>query len=100
MSCGCSSGSSNTVASKAIYTSQTVVSNVDCPYNDTNLLDFKNRLVWFKNNGLYIQYNISASLLNKYIGTVISSMNISEKCTYKQTLDDVSELVNFIITLQ
>jgi hypothetical protein len=27
-------------------------------------------------------------------------MNISEKCTYKQTLDDVSELVNFIITLQ
>jgi len=97
MSCGCSSGASLSVPS---YSQQSIVSNVDCIYNNTNLLDFKNRLIWFKDSGLYIENNISIALLNKYIGTVISSINIQEKCTYKQILDEVNELVNFIITLQ
>ncbi len=99
MGCGCGSGSIHVVSSKS-KNSLNITPNVDCPYNDVILLDFKNKLTWFKNNGLYLEYNITASVMNKYIGTVISSININDKCTYESILNEVSNLVDLIITLQ
>lgn len=73
---------------------------IDCDYTTAMLKDYKNRLTWFKDKALYVQHGYKASLMNKYIGIVITSINIDNKCVYKKELDAITDLVNFIITLQ
>lgn len=93
--CGCGAKSSMVVASIGPF----ITSNEDCPYTNEILLGFKNNLIWFKNSGLYLDYNISIVTLNKHIGITISSINIGNKCEYESALNEVNELNNFIITL-
>ena len=94
---------------KAVYNQQTVqktslkyniASQESCDYTTLMLNNFNEKLVWFKDKGLYVKYNIPAKTINKYIGIVLTSLNISNKCMYKPILDKVSDLVDLIITLQ
>ena len=71
-----------------------------CEYSKVMLEDFEERLVWFKEKGLFIQYNVQAKSLNKYIGIVKTSLNILNRCKYRIILSKVSDLVDLIITLQ
>jgi hypothetical protein len=72
----------------------------ECDYTEAMLVDFKKRLNWFKDKALYVKHGYKASAINKYIGIVGTSINIHNKCTYKKELDTISDLVDFIITLQ
>ena len=71
-----------------------------CEYSIEMLHDFDEKLVWFKNNGLYLNYNITPATINKYIGIVLTSLNVYNHCMYKDTLDKVSDLCDLITTLQ
>jgi hypothetical protein len=71
-----------------------------CDYTNDMLKDFNNKLVWFKNKALYVKYGVKAGTLNKYIGIVLTSLNISDKCMYKNILDQAAGLVDLIVSIQ
>lgn len=87
----------NTVA-RMNPTQQAVVG--PCDYNIDRLKDMNARLVWFKSKGLFVKYNVTSKKLNQYIGIVLTSLNINNKCTYKNILDEASNLVDLIISIQ
>lgn len=71
-----------------------------CEYNDVILTAQLDKLKWFKDKGLHVKHGYKPSLINKYIGIVLTSININNKCAYKDILDETSNLVTFIISLQ
>lgn len=71
-----------------------------CDYTQEMLTNFKENLTWFKSSGLLGKYNVKPSVLNRYLGLVITSMNINKKCTYKDDLEKITDLVDLIITLR
>lgn len=76
------------------------VTSENCDYTIEMLQDFESKLVWFKNTGLFLNYNITPATMNKYLGIVLTSLNILNHCMYKETLDKVSDLCDLIISIQ
>lgn len=85
-----------------LATSPSVQSVVDpnCPYTQEMLLNFKSKLIWFKDSGKYLTLNLTPGVLNRYIGLVLTSININNKCTYQTELNNIQDLVNTITLLQ
>lgn len=74
---------------------------VDCDYTDDILKIWVDKLKWFKNKGLYIKHNVPASTVNKYLGILLTSMNVNNKCVYKEILDNkINALIVFITGLE
>lgn len=71
-----------------------------CEYSVEMLQDFNKKLVWFKDRALYRKHKILPRTMNKYIGIVLSALNVPNRCTYKEELDTISDLVDLIITIQ
>lgn len=71
-----------------------------CDYDNTILNAQLNKLNWFKDNGLHVKYGYKPALINKYLGIVLTSININNKCMYKDILDDITKLVTFITSLK
>lgn len=71
-----------------------------CEYSIPMLQDFHIKLVWFKDKALYRKHNILPKTMNKYIGIVLSALNTPNRCTYRSDLDKISDLVDFIVTIQ
>lgn len=82
------------------YATASQESSEPCEYTIEMLFDFRDRLEWFKSKALYLKNNVSAKELNQFIGIVITSTNIKNRCTYKSILDKAANLVNLIISLQ
>jgi hypothetical protein len=99
---GCSSCAAAAAARAA--SAQNKVSNVssssvtteECLYTDYMLNVWLVKLKWFKDTGTYVRYNVAPSLLNKYLGVVLTSLNVNNKCVYKLVLDDISKLITVI----
>jgi len=72
----------------------------DCPYTVAMLKDFNDKLEWFKSKRLFAQYNILAKTINKYLGVVLTSLNVNNRCMYKEQLDIISDVVDLIVTIQ
>lgn len=72
-----------------------------CEYTDEILTVWLDKLKWFKDKGLYVKHNIKGGTINKYIGIVLTSLNVSNKCNYKKSLDnEIQKLVTYITGLQ
>lgn len=71
-----------------------------CEYSVEMLQDFNKKLTWFKDRALYRKHNILPRTMNKYIGIVLSALNVPNRCIYKDELDTISDLVDLIITIQ
>lgn len=71
-----------------------------CDYTDEILTIWLDKLKWFKNKGLHVKNNVSPALINKYLGIVLTSLNVSNKCVYKTVLDDIAKLITIINGLQ
>jgi len=72
-----------------------------CEYNDEILTVWLDKLKWFKDKGLYVKYKVEGKTINKYLGIVITSLNVGNKCNYKDTLDgEIKKLVTFISGIQ
>ena len=72
-----------------------------CDYTVNRLQIYLDKLKWFKTKGLYIKYKIKPGILNKYLGTVQTSININNKCAYKAMMDgEITNLVTLITGLQ
>lgn len=71
-----------------------------CEYTVEMLRDYEEKLVWFKNKGLHLKNNISPKTLNSYIGIVLTSLNVGNKCVYRDTLAKIKDLVDLIVILQ
>lgn len=99
-SCGGSSVSSNPSSFVYAKNLSQVESLEPCEYTNEMLNDYLNRLYWFKDTGKFIQQKITPATINKYLGIVLTSLNINYKCTYKKDLAAITDLVNLIITLQ
>jgi len=68
-----------------------------CDYTNEILNVWADKLKWFKNKGLYVNYKVRAGTLNKFIGIVLTSINVNNKCNYKKELDnEIKTLVTFI----
>lgn len=74
-------------------------SDEPCDYNNENLQDFYNKLVWFKQTGKYFGV-LDGPTLNMYLGRVLTSLNTNQKCAWKDDMDKVADLVVYINTLQ
>lgn len=72
----------------------------NCEYTVEMLKDFNDKLEWFKSKKLFSQYNILAKTINKYLGVVITSLNVNNRCMYKDQLDIISDIVDLIVTIQ
>jgi hypothetical protein len=70
-----------------------------CEYTVEQLRFFEEKLMYFKDKALYVKQNMKPSLVNKYIGIVLTSLNINNRCMYKEKLDKIKDLVDLIITL-
>lgn len=103
---GCSScgGSQIAVASNSnMVNNQRVVQQEvgPCDYTNDILIVWADKLKWFKNKGLYVKYNISGGTINKYLGIILTSININNKCKYRDLLDNgIKQLITFITGLQ
>jgi len=103
---GCSSCGSGTVAQANalnIVNRQYRVQQQAGPCDYTNeILDvWLTKLKWFKDTGLYTKFNVKAGTINKYLGIVLTSINVNNKCNYKTSLDiEIKTLVTFITGLQ
>lgn len=71
-----------------------------CEYSIAMLQDFDAKLIWFKDTGKYRKEGILPRTMNKYIGIVRSSINVPNRCTYKEELDKIADLVNLIVIIQ
>lgn len=72
-----------------------------CDYTDEILQIWLDKLKWFKDKGLYTKYNVKGATINKYLGIVLTSMNVSNKCVYRNMLDgEIKTLITLITGLQ
>jgi hypothetical protein len=71
-----------------------------CEYSVPMLQDFQAKLVWFKDRALYRKHNILPKTMNSYIGIVLSALNTPNRCTYREKLHLISDLVDYIVTIQ
>lgn len=72
-----------------------------CDYTDAMLNIYYSKLKWFKDNALYVKHGYKASIVNKYIGIVKTSINVHNKCSYRKELDGpITDLVDLITSLQ
>lgn len=78
---------------------QLVEINANCEFSQSMLQNFKSKLVWYKDSGKYFSKGITPAVLNRYIGLVLTSINIKNKCTYRLELFQIQDLVS-IITLE
>lgn len=106
---GCSScGNKTNLSNTSISTSSNVLKNQTfnqnqepCDYTDDILQNWLTKLKWFKDKGYYVKYNVKGSVINKYLGIVLTSMNINNKCQYVDILNgEIKTLVIFITGIQ
>lgn len=102
---GCSSCGTKVIASNAsnmVSKSYRVQQPVGpCEFTDDILNVWLDKVKWFKDKGLYIKYKVAPATINKYLGILITSININNKCTYKDMLNgEISSLVTFITGIQ
>jgi hypothetical protein len=71
-----------------------------CEYTVPMLEDFHRKLIWFKNRALYRKHNIAPAKMNRYIGIVLSSLNVPNRCTHQVMLNEISDVVDLIVTVQ
>lgn len=71
-----------------------------CEFTVPMLQDFHTKLLWFKDRALYRKHNITPKIMNSYIGIVLSALNTPQRCTYREKLNLISDLVDFIVTIQ
>lgn len=71
--------------------------NADCPFTNTILQNYQTKIVRFRDKGKYLSLGITAAIINRYIGVLKTSINIDQKCTYKDILYQIQDLVNTII---
>lgn len=71
-----------------------------CEFTVEMLQDFNKKLTWFKDKALYRKHDILPKTMNKYIGIVLSALNTPNRCVYQKDLETISDLVDFIVTLQ
>lgn len=71
-----------------------------CEYGNSDFQNWYDKLIWFKDRGLYVQHNIAASTINKYLGILLTSININNKCTYQNDFPEIIDVVSLIVTLQ
>lgn len=77
-----------------------IVDNSDCPYTVEILNSWLQALTWFKSKALYKKQNIPASKVNAYLGILLTSLNVSSRCAYKASLDEMQDLIILITGLQ
>lgn len=102
---GCSSCGNKVLVNRSpgnvISSKHKVSENIGpCEYNNEVLQNFYNQLIYFKDYAVYVKYKIPAKTVNKYIGIVLTSMNVSNKCMYRDTLEKISDLVDLIISIR
>lgn len=66
--------------------------NGECEIQIEQLLQWRNKLICFKDKSLYKTYNVSAQALNKNLGIVLSAINVykTNKCRFKKELEEIS----------
>ena len=96
----CGGGGSVTTQNRSTNIKKQSVSTDFCSYTEAILNRWYDKLVWFKSTALYIKYNIKASTINKYLGIVLSSINMNNKCYFKDNLDEMTDTINLIASLQ
>lgn len=98
--CGAKAAIQHSAIQRVQTTNYLQNSQEPCEYSVEMLRDFEEKLVWFKNNGLYLKHNIAPVTMNKYIGIVLTSLNIHNRCMYRNILDKISDVCDLITTLQ
>lgn len=72
-----------------------------CEYTDEILQVWLDKLKWFKDKGHYTKHNVKGATVNKYLGIILTSMNVGNKCVYRNMLDgEIKVLITFITGLQ
>lgn len=63
----------------------------DCEFTMDQLEGWKDKLICFKDKGLYKTYNVTPALLNRYIGVVLSAINLFPKspCAFQNQLNEI-----------
>lgn len=105
MGCGsCAAAAARAAANRRpaarITPEEQIELNNNCEFNNTTLQNFKSKLNWFKESGRYLAKGVSAATLNRYIGVTLTSINIKNKCQYRDILFQIQDLVNVIINEQ
>lgn len=80
------------------YVASQMTSAADCPYTVDQLKIWAQKLTCFQQKGLYVQYNIPPSALNRALGDVLSAINYpSNPCYYQKKLDSAQALIMIVI---
>lgn len=94
------SPSNNSVQRNRSSKGKQQISSGPCSYTDEMLENFRDTLVWFKDRALHIKNGIASRDMNKYIGIVLSAINNKNKCTYETQLEQISDVVDLIISIR
>lgn len=101
---GCGSCAAAAAARKKVQAvkQKAILNNISqpCPYTNTMLLIWREKLKWFKRSGKSVLKRVATTTINKHLGVVISSLNINDKCRYKSRLDEVAKLITVINGLE
>lgn len=100
MACGSCKANALLYVNKTYTSSSNYIVDPNCPYNNEILGQFEENLKWFKSTSSYIQAGYKASLINKYIGIVLTSINSHNKCYYKDLLDEIQNVIDQIIIIR
>jgi hypothetical protein len=71
-----------------------------CDFSKAMVNDFHDRLTWFRETASFRKYNILPKVINKHLGNVKSALNTTNVCLFRVQLEAVSELIDFIISVQ
>lgn len=71
-----------------------------CEFSHDQLVFFKQKMIELKDSGKYIAKGIKPATMNQYIGILLTSLNINNKCTYRTYLQTISDLVSILILEQ
>ena len=102
MACGtCGSSSVAMGNTQQVSPNYKVEQNIGpCDYTNEILNVWLDKLKWFKDRGLHVKNNVPPAKINKYLGIVLTSINVNNKCVYKSTLDEIANLITLINGLQ
>lgn len=90
MGCGCGT-------QKPVYglnTTYTGESNPDCEYTEELLTLWKQKLKCIKDSGYMESLNVTETMMNSYLGIVISSINYKNNhCRFEKSLENIKVLM-------
>lgn len=107
MPCGaCAAGAAIQASRKAngqayVFVGQPVTEAVPCEYDAAQLETWRKLLMCCKDKGIYLELNIPAHIINKFIGVTLSAINYNTNpCYFKQSLDEIAEFLPLLINTE